>query len=45
MGGALIAMAFGWHPFGGQVGPATQAPTKDKAPSTNVPTDQLPTKK
>lgn len=46
MGGALTAMAFGWQPFGNHIGPATEVPSKDKAPTTGgVPTDSLPTKK
>ncbi len=43
MGAALTAMAFGWHPFGGSVGPATETPSKDNAPTkTGVPIDTLP---
>lgn len=46
MGGALTAMALGWQPFANSVGPATQTPPPDKAPtSSGVPTDQLPSKK
>jgi hypothetical protein len=46
MGAALTGMAFGWHPFGGAVGPATEAPSKDNAPTkSGVPIDQLPAKK
>jgi hypothetical protein len=46
MGVALTAMAFGWKPLGDVVGPSTETPAKDKAPTTSgVPIDQLPTKK
>jgi hypothetical protein len=46
MGVALTAMAFGWQPLGNVVGPDTEKPAKDKAPTkTGVPIDQLPTKK
>jgi hypothetical protein len=46
MGAALTAMAFGWTPLGGVVGPETQTPSKDTAPTkSGVPIDQLPTKK
>ena len=46
MGVALTAMAFGWQPFGNAIGPDTEVPSKDKAPTkTGVPIDQLPTKK
>ena len=40
--GALVATTFGWNPFGDLFGPATEAPQKDRAPSTTVPIDQLP---
>jgi hypothetical protein len=46
LSGALIATSFGWNPFGDSVGPATEKPAKDKAPTKGgVPVDQLPTKK
>lgn len=46
MGVALTAMAFGWTPLGDVVGPGTETPPKDEAPTkTGVPIDQLPTKK
>jgi hypothetical protein len=46
MGVALTGMAFGWNPFGGAVGPSTETPSKDNAPTkSGVPIDQLPTKK
>lgn len=44
MGIGLAAMAVGWHPLGGSIGPTTAKPSKDKAPSTNVPIDHLPTR-
>ncbi|MBA3539656.1 MAG: hypothetical protein H0T79_08490 [Deltaproteobacteria bacterium] len=46
LGAALVATSFGWNPFGNVFGPATETPTKDKAPtSKGVPFDQLPTKR
>jgi hypothetical protein len=46
MGGIVTAMALGWQPWGNHIGPSTQVPSKDKAPTTSgVPTDSLPTKK
>ncbi|HEU4733584.1 MAG TPA: hypothetical protein VFT22_37075 [Kofleriaceae bacterium] len=43
LGGALIATAYGWNPFGSLFGPSTAAPTKDTAPTKGgVPVDQLP---
>ncbi len=46
MGVGLTAMAFGWQPLGNSVGPATETPAKDQAPTKGaVPIDQLPTKK
>lgn len=46
MGVALTAMAFGWQPLGNAIGPDTETPSKDKAPTQGgVPIDQLPTKK
>ncbi|HEY5947632.1 MAG TPA: hypothetical protein VIV40_19140 [Kofleriaceae bacterium] len=46
LGAGLIATSFGWNPFGGSIGPTTETPAPDKAPTkTGVPTDQLPTKK
>jgi hypothetical protein len=46
LGAGLIATSFGWNPFGSSIGPATQAPSKDKAPTKGgVPIDQLPAKK
>jgi hypothetical protein len=46
LGAALAAMSFGWTPMGNSVGPDTEAPPKDKAPTTGgIPIDTLPTKK
>ena len=46
LGGALIATSFGWNPFGGVLGPRTEVPSKDTAPTkATVPIDQLPAKK
>jgi hypothetical protein len=43
LGGALVATTFGWNPFGNLLGPPTEEPTKDTAPTpTKVPIDQLP---
>jgi hypothetical protein len=43
LGGALIATSFGWNPFGGLIGPKTEVPSKDAAPTKHtVPIDQLP---
>ena len=45
LGAGLIATTFGWNPFGSSIGPDTQAPSKDKAPTKGgVPIDQLPAK-
>jgi len=45
LGTALVATSFGWNPFGNFVGPATEAPSKDKAPTKGgVPIDPRPTK-
>jgi len=44
-GVALIATSFGWNPLGNSMGPDTEKPSKDKAPTkTGVPIDQLPKK-
>ncbi|HEY4057823.1 MAG TPA: hypothetical protein VGM39_14515 [Kofleriaceae bacterium] len=43
LAGGLAATAFGWNPFGKTIGPATKAPTKDKAPSQGIPFDKIPT--
>jgi hypothetical protein len=46
LGAGLIATSFGFNPFGDSMGPDTETPSKDKAPTnTGVPTDQLPAKK
>lgn len=46
LGAGLIATSFGWNPFGGGIGPSTEKPTKDKAPTKGaVPIDQMPSKK
>jgi len=43
LGAGLIATSFGFNPFGNKIGPTTETPSKDKAPTkTGVPTDQLP---
>jgi hypothetical protein len=43
LGCGLIATSFGWNPFGGSIGPKTEVPAKDKAPtSTGMPIDHLP---
>lgn len=43
LGAGLIATSFGFNPFGNNIGPDTETPSKDKAPtSTGVPADQLP---
>ena len=43
LGAGLIATSFGWNPFGGAIGPDTETPAKDKAPTKGgVPADQLP---
>ena len=45
LGGALIATAFGWNPFGNAFGPSTETPSKDKAPTKGgIPIDTLPKK-
>lgn len=45
LAGMLVAMSFGWTPLGNAVGPATEKPAKDKAPtSKGIPIDQLPKK-
>jgi hypothetical protein len=46
LGVGLIATSFGWNPFGSSIGPSTETPAKDKAPTKGgVPIDQLPAKK
>ena len=46
LGGCLIATSLGWNPFGDTVGPKTEKPSKDNAPTTTgVPIDQVPTPK
>ncbi len=46
LGAGLVATAFGWNPFGGLIGPSTERPTKDTAPTKGgIPVDQLPPKK
>lgn len=44
LGGALIATSFGWNPLGGVIGPRSEPPAKDAAPSKpgTIPIDQLP---
>lgn len=46
LGGGLVATSFGWNPLGGTIGPATEPPTKDTAPTKGaIPIDQLPATK
>ena len=46
LGAGLVATTFGWNPFGSSIGPDTETPAKDKAPTKGgVPIDQLPQKK
>jgi hypothetical protein len=47
LGAGLIATTFGWNPLGGLIGPRTEPPTRDAAPSKpgSVPIDQLPPEK
>jgi len=45
LGGAIVATALGWNPFGNFFGPKTEEPAKDKAPSKGIPIDKLPVKK
>jgi hypothetical protein len=44
LGGALLATSLGWNPVGGLLGPRTEPPAHDAAPSKpgSVPADQLP---
>ena len=44
LGAGLVATTFGWNPLGGVLGPRTEPPAKDAAPSKpgSVPIDQLP---
>lgn len=42
LGGALVAVSFGWNPFGGAFGPKTEVPAKDRMPSKSIPIDSLP---
>jgi hypothetical protein len=43
LGGALVAVSFGWNPLGPMFGPPTETPSKGAAPTrTPVPVDQLP---
>jgi len=45
LGAGLIATTFGWNPFGNALGPDTEPPTKDTAPTKGtLPLDQLPPK-
>ena len=42
---SLIGVSLGWNPFGSSIGPATEKPAKDKAPTKDgVPIDGLPKK-
>ena len=46
LGAALLATSFGWNPLAGMIGPRTEAPAKDAAPThSGVPVDQLPEKR
>ena len=40
----LVAVTFGWNPFGGSIGPETESTTPETAPSkaNTIPIDQLP---
>jgi hypothetical protein len=42
LGAGVVAVSFGWNPFGGWFGPKTEVPSKDKAPSKGIPVDKLP---
>jgi hypothetical protein len=44
LGGGLIATSFGWNPLGGVIGPGSEPPAKDAAPSKagTIPIDHLP---
>jgi hypothetical protein len=44
LSGGLVAAAFGWNPLGSSIGPDTETPTKDTAPSKpgSIQIDQLP---
>ncbi len=42
LGGGLVAVSFGWNPFGNMFGPSTEEPSKDKMPSKSIPIDNLP---
>jgi hypothetical protein len=46
LAGMLVAMSLGWTPLGNSVGPATEKPAKDKAPTkSGIPIDQLPSQR
>jgi len=45
LGAGLTATSFGWNPFGRSIGPSTEKPAKDKAPTKLVPIDKLPQSK
>ncbi len=46
LGGALVATSFGWNPFGRSIGPDTEKPSKDTAPTKGgIPVDGPSTKK
>ncbi|MBS1119381.1 MAG: hypothetical protein H6Q90_1609 [Deltaproteobacteria bacterium] len=46
LGGGLIAASLGWNPLGRSLGPATEEPTNDTAPTKGaIPIDQLPANK
>jgi hypothetical protein len=44
LGAGLVATTYGWNPLGGMIGPRTERPASDAAPSKpgSVPIDQLP---
>lgn len=44
LGVMLVATTLGWNPLGGLIGPRTEVPPRDAAPSKpgSVPPDQLP---
>jgi hypothetical protein len=43
LGAGLLATSFGWNPFGGSIGPDTEAPKPGAQPSKpgSIPIDQL----
>ena len=46
LGAGLVATSFGWNPFGSSIGPSTEKPAKDKAPTkSGVPIETMPKSK